>query len=79
MSENPNEIYKKGGKEDVPGLMHSEGARSKSGQGQVDAAAVVEAEAKVDGGSEARGFGCREEEDGGEEARGRKRDPWPYL
>ena len=63
MSENPNEIYKKGGKEDVPGLMRSGGARTESGQGQVDAAALVEAEAKVDGGGRARRFGLREEED----------------
>ena len=52
----------------------------KSSQDQVDAAAVVEAEAKVDGGGRARVFGRREVEYGDEEARGgSERDPWPYL
>ena len=47
---------------------------------QVDAAVVVEAVAKVDGGGGARGLRHREEEDGDEKARGEsERDPWPYL
>ena len=72
MSENPNEIHKKGGKEDVPGL--------KSGQGQVDATAVVEAEAKVDGRSGPRGFGvARKKTEMKWQGGKRKRDPLPYL
>ena len=72
---NPNEIYEKGGKEDLPGLMHSRGAWTKSRQGQVGAAAVVKVEAKVDGRSGARGFGRHEEEDGDEEAGGKEKGP----
>ena len=55
------------------------GSVSISGQGQVDAAAVVE-EAKVDGGGIAQVLGRREEEHRDEEARGENEmDPSPIY
>ena len=49
--------------------------------GQVDAAAVVEADAKTDGGGGARRVGRREEEDNAKRHEGGKvkRTPRPYL
>ena len=48
---------------------------------QGDAAAVVGADAKVDGGGRAPTFGRREEVDDvkGREGKKMKRTPWPYL
>ena len=48
---------------------------------QVDAAAVVEADVKIDGGGRARRFGRREEEDDANRHEGGKvkRTPRPYL
>ena len=47
--------------------------------GQVDAAAVVEADAKIDGGGRARRFGRREEEDDAKWHGGGWKAPWSYL
>ena len=46
---------------------------------QGDAAAGVEAEAKVDGGGGAPKVGQCEEEDEVKRYRGKGKDPWPYL
>ena len=47
--------------------------------GQVDAAAVAEAETKVDGGGGAPKVGQREEEDDVKRYGGDGKTPWPYL
>ena len=46
---------------------------------QVDAAALVDAETKVDGGGRARVLRRREEEEGDEEKGEKGKDPRPYL
>ena len=46
---------------------------------QVDAAALVDAVTKVDGGGRARVLRRREEEEGDEEKGGNVKDPRPYL
>ena len=47
---------------------------------QVDAAAVVEADAKIDGGGGARRFGRHDEEDDVKRHEGENgKTPWPYL
>ena len=61
--------------------MRCGGCRRFSGPVQDDAAAVVEADAKIDGGGRARRFGRREEEDDAKrhEGGGVKKTPRPYL
>ena len=46
---------------------------------QVDAAALVDADTKVDGGGRARVLRRREEEEGDEENGGNVKDPRPYV
>ena len=47
---------------------------------QVDAAAVVEADAKIDGAGRTQGFNWREEEDESKRHGGKmERTPWSYL
>ena len=59
--------------------MNSGGVRTRIWSDQVDAAAVVGAEAKIDGGASTRALGRREVEERRRGKGGKEREPRPYL
>ena len=62
MTTNPNDKIWGGRREGLPMSQEQRRGAAAFWYDQVDAAAIVEADAKIDGGSRARGFGRREEE-----------------
>lgn len=60
---NPNGIYGEGRWKNLPRLLERRRSASEIWTNQVDAAANVEAEVKLDSGGRARALGCRKEED----------------
>ena len=76
---NPRQIYKGGKKKTYNDCWSNGGTPQFSGNGQVDAAAFIKAEKKLDDGGGAQGQRGREDEEAKETKGKNNKGPWPYL